>query len=840
MAIDFTFPCPLANGLHARPASAFEEAARGFQSGITLTNTRNGLTANAKSILSLLGTEVRHNDICRLELSGADDREALAALSAFVRDRLPHCDDDLPVSPPAAGRPLPPVLRQAGAAVRRGTPAVPGIGRGRLVWAGGLHLATAIPPASDPATEAARLDTALGQLLQEYDERLARLRSKTEVDLVKAHRALARDPEFQFCLREAVQHRGLSVADAAAQAEVRFTALLAASGSELLRERALDLQDVCFDLLRLVYGPAVAAVPLLAEDSVLAAETLTPGQFLALNRPFLKGLVLAHAGATSHTVILARSFGIPTVIGVEDLGGLRSQTPEAVVDGDLGALVTALTPSAQRYFGFEERRLAARCAREARFATLPAATPDGQRLEIAANVSTPAEVAVALAAGAEGIGIFRTEMLFLERATPPSEEEQFTVYSQALAAAGDRCVIFRTLDIGGDKPLPYLNLPAEENPFLGYRAVRIYREFESLFRSQVRALLRASAHGPLKIIIPMITTMEEARWVKQVIAAEQADCAGKGVPFDRAVPVGAMIEVPAAVFLIPELSRELDFLSLGTNDLLQYFAAADRANPRVAPLQDPLQPAFLRLLAKAVADAHVAGKWIGLCGEMGGQLLCLPLMIGLGLDEVSVTPTAVAPLKAALRQWPAAACRDLAVRAAACGTAQEVRAVLQEGGARRPSLLITPELILPDADCLTREEAVKLAADQLYVLGRTEHPLAIEEAVWQREAVYSTGFGHGFAIPHCKTDAVSASSLVVMKLRQPVDWGSADGEPVRVILFLAVRESDSGVQHIKVLAQLARKVMHEDFRDYLASATDPAALHAFLLANLGLGPAVAA
>jgi fructose-specific PTS system IIA-like component len=836
MPVEFTFNCPLANGIHARPASLLEGIARPFRADITLTNTRNGQTANAKSILSILSAEIRHQDTCVIGFAGPDEGEALAALSTFVLDQLARCDEDLPTSPaPAAAAPLPPVLRGAGATVRRGTAVVRGIGRGRLVWAGGLHLTEEIPGAVDPEAETRQLDAALANLNQDYEDRLARLRSGTESDLIKAHRAVARDPEFQSCLREAIKKRARSVAGAVTEAQQRFASMFAGSGNDLLRERTLDIQDVCFELLRQVYGKAVSTVPQLVEDSVLAAETLTPGQFLALNRGFLKGLVLGHAGATSHTVILARSFGVPTLIGVGDLGPPGSQAPEAVVDGDLGALVTDLTGAARRYFTFEERRLGARRAREARFAALPALTPDGKRLEVAANVSTAAEAVMAFAAGAEGIGIFRTEMLFLERETPPTEDEQFAAYSQAASTADGRPVVFRTLDIGGDKPLPYLNLPGEENPFLGYRAVRIYPEFEQLFRAQARALIRASALGKLKVILPMITTLDEARWVKQVIATEQDGCARRGLAFDASMEVGAMIEVPAAVFLIPELSREFDFFSLGTNDLLQYFAAADRANTRVAPLHDPLQPAFLRLLRKAVDDAHAAGKWIGLCGEMGGRALCVPLMIGLGLDEVSVVSSALAPLRVALARWPAEACRELTARALACATAGEVRVLLQDGAIQPPLPLIDPDLILPGVDCLTREEAVKAAVDQLYVLGRTEQPRAVEEAVWQREAAYSTGFGHGFAIPHCKTDAVSASSLVVVKLLQPVDWGSSDGKPVRVILLLAVRESDRGGRHLKVLAHLARKVMHEDFRKRLASEESPAALQAFLEESLGLG-----
>ncbi len=390
--------------------------------------------------------------------------------------------------------------------------------------------------------------------------------------------------------------------------------------------------------------------------------------------------------------------------------------------------------------------------------------------------------------------------------------------------AAGRPVIVRTLDIGGDKPLPYLSLPKEDNPFLGYRAVRIYREHERLFRSQVRALVRASAFGRLQVMIPMVSCLDEVTWVRGVIADEQARLAEAGVPFDPGMPVGAMIEVPSAAFLIGPLSGATDFFSIGTNDLLQYFLAADRSSPRLAPLANPLEPSFLRLLDRIVSEAHGCGRWVGLCGEMGGQARYLPILVGLGLDEISLAPPDIASTKALLGGLSASACRALVERAVLAPTSRDVAALLDERGHWRVLPLTEPELVHVDADCRTKEEAIKAAVDLLYGAGRTDQPRDVEESVWRREVEYSTGFGHGFAIPHCKTDAVDANSMAIVKLRAGVDWDSLDGEPVRTVVLLAIRESEPAETHMRVLASLARRLMHEEFREKVECEREPAGL----------------
>ena len=409
------------------------------------------------------------------------------------------------------------------------------------------------------------------------------------------------------------------------------------------------------------------------------------------------------------------------------------------MDADAGALVLNLTDAAWRYYTLEERRITGRRTRLKKLSVRDAATEDGLRIEIAASISTAGEAVGAFDSGAEGVGLFRTEMLFLDRATPPDEVEQFESYRAVLAAANGRPVVIRTLDVGGDKPLAYLNLPKEENPFLGRHAVRIYMEFETLFRTQIRALVRASATGKLSVMIPMIATVDEAHWVNKIVAEEQQKCAAEKIILDPAMPVGAMVEVPAAALAVEALSRELDFFSIGSNDLLQYFMVADRIETQLASLLNPLQPAFLRIL-KLIADAAQAqGKNISLCGEMGGQARFLPLLVGMGLNKISAAAPSVAGLKAELARLNQTACQKLLADALNCATADEVGALLEHFSAQISVPLLETELVVIDSDATSKEEVIKQGFDQLFILGRTDSSLAVENAIWRREATYAPG-----------------------------------------------------------------------------------------------------
>jgi fructose-specific PTS system IIA-like component len=836
MPLDYSFSCPLPNGVHARPASALEEVARSFAADVVLLNQRTGRSANAKSILSIVGADIRFSDPCLLKVSGQDEERAMAALGSFIRNTLPRQETVLPTIAAANGDlHLPRCLANSGVVFRRGTAVVPGIAAGKIVRANGFNLPDGLPMdgVADVAVEQRRLMDGLDELITWYGRRANAAGKGIESDLLVAHRSLARDDEFRACLLEAIS-RGRTAAGAIADAEARFTGMFASSENALLRERVLDIRDVCGQLLQRIYGNASATRSVtLAEDSIVVADSLTPCQFLFLDCRYLKGLVLAEAGTTSHTVILARSFGVPTLVGVENTSNGLAEKTEAVLDADIGVLVTNLTHTARRYYAMERQRLDGRQSVLRNFGLKPAATRDGHAIDIAGNIATVEEADRAFAAGAQGIGLFRTEMLFLDRPAAPDEAEQYNIYHRVIEAADGRPVIIRTMDIGGDKALGYLNLPLEQNPFLGYRAVRIYPRFEEMFRAQVRALVRASAHGPLRLMIPMVSTLDEIRWAKKIIAEEQARCTAESKPFDKTMQIGSMIEVPSVAFALPELCRELDFFSIGSNDLLQYFMAVDRADSRIASLYNPLQPAFLRLLKQIVDAARASKKWIGLCGEMGGQKRYLPLLAGLGLDEISVSAPAIGGLKAELSRLDLADCQQLFASALACATAEEVDDLLDKFSAQHSLPLLAPELIVAHCDAGTKEEAIKRGVDLLYIHGRTEQPRALEEAIWQRENNYSTGFGHGFAIPHCKSAAINANSLVVLKFAQPIPWNSLDEKPVSVVILMVIRDSDAATEHMKIISALARQVMHESFRAGIEHENDPAKLCAFLKSKIG-------
>ena len=498
---------------------------------------------------------------------------------------------------------------------------------------------------------------------------------------------------------------------------------------------------------------------------------------------------------------------------------------EVVVDANRGLLIAQWSPEVRRFYEREETLLRRRQEFLSRGARAPAATADGRRLEVAANISSAAEVQPAFENGADGIGVFRTEMLFAGRESSPSEEEQFAIYAAAARSGAARPVIIRTLDVGGDKPLAYLNLPREANPFLGYRGVRIYAQHAGLLRTQLRAAIRASACGRIWVMAPMVSCVSEVREFRACVARAQEELKVEGAAFDPAMPVGIMVEIPAVAFMIGPLCREADFFSIGTNDLAQYFFAADRDNPAVSAIANVRHPSFLRLLRQIVDAVHDGGRWVGLCGEMGGDVRNLPLLVGLGLDEISGAGSAIPALKDALRRLRVPECHALLAGAMAAVDAGDVERMLEQA---RQAPLVDADLVLLDSAAATKADAIREMVEAFYVAGRTESPERLEEAVWAREAVYSTGLGHGFAIPHCKTDAATDDSIAILRLRQPVEWGSLDGAPVRMVILLATRESAGG-GHMQVFSRLARRLMHQSFRESLLAAQDPAGILDLLL-----------
>ena len=836
MATELTFTFPLPAGLHARPASFLRAVADRFASAVTLTNGRTAAAANAKSVLSMVALDVRQGDACTLAAHGADSAAAADALAAFVRDELPTCDETpaAAVAPAVATVELPRSLRAAGLErFHRGLAVSPGVGIGAAVIVGAVTLPAEMAAARPGPDEAGQFRRAVSAVRDATEARSRSATNRAEKDVLAAHAAIVDD----VALADRVRHElaaGRTAAQAVLAAGDHYAAMLQASPSEYLRERAADVQDVAGQLLAALLGdPAPSAAVALSAPSVVVADQLTPGQFLGLHREHLRGLVLAHGGRTSHTVILARSMGVPTVVGVDGATRLVRPGQPLVVDADVGLVVPEPTEPVSRYYRMEQRRAAATTERLAATRDRPGSTADGRHLEVGVNVASAEEVAAGVANGAQGVGLFRTEMIFMDRAEAPTEDEQYAVYRRAAEAAAGRPVILRLLDAGGDKPVPYLRLPAEANPFLGYRAVRFYAEFAPLIRSQLRAILRASAHGDVRILVPMVCCVEEVRAVRAVVADVAAELS-VAVP-----PLGIMVEVPSVAFLMDALCDEVDFFSIGSNDLTQYFLAADRDNAKVAPLYSWAHPAFLRLLKQVVDGAKARGKWVGLCGELADVPAALAVLVGLGLDEISMAGPRIPAAKAALATLRADDCDRQLAAALACRTRAEVEAALAGGGATAALPMVAADLLHLNADAATKAEAIKLLTDGMGAAGRAADPRAVEEAVWRREETYSTGFGHGFAVPHCKSPAVGASTVSIARLARPIDWGSLDDQPVDVVILLAIRDAGGGPahankEHMRVFAKLSRLVMRDEFREGIRAAADPDQLLGLLREQLGL------
>jgi phosphoenolpyruvate-protein phosphotransferase len=830
MSLEHRFVFPLPNGLHARPASQLEAVARRLSGDMFLLCERNGNRADLRSVLGLISADIRQGDACVVQVHGPDAATTLAALVAYLSDEFPKCDEALPVTTAmgAAAATLPRALAALGVSQWfPGQPLCSGLVVAPLVCAGGLTLAEGFswPLAESPASERQKLDTAIAQARGEL-ERAIRSSNGQAAEILHAHVGLLSDRTLAARLGAHLD----AVGGTAGEAVLAVTAVLAdtlRAGSAYLQERVADLQDVAARLLSGLYGEkAIRRVPVLTRPSILVAADLTPGQFLALDRSQLLGLVLEHAGSTSHTVILARAAGLPLLAGVSGAASLP-EGAEAILDARRGLLVLRPEDAVLGFYRRERARLDSAAAVAALGRDREARSADGIALPFYANVASAAEVGAAVVRGAEGIGLFRTELLFMDRPAAPDEEEQYAIYAEAVRHAGGRPLVIRTLDIGGDKPVAYLDLPVKPNPFLGTRGVRLYAQLAPIVRAQLRALLRASAHGPIKIMVPMIACPEEMADFRAQVEATRRDLLAEGLAVGESVAIGAMLEIPSAVFALPELARHADFFSVGSNDLAQYFLAADRDNAATAALGTWKHPAFLRFLRQAVDAAHAAGCPIGLCGDLASRPEALPVLFALGFDSLSQGAAGIAAAKVALaRLTREQALRRLDHVLAAADRASVESALSAPAEGAAPRLLVR-ELFQPASTATTKAEVINELVAMVDGVGRTRDALALEEAVWTREQVYATNFGHGFAVPHCQTAQVAAPVIALVRLPAPLAWGQSEENPVRIALLLAMPAGENRA-HLQIFARISRLIMRDEFRAALEAATDAEALRAVL------------
>ena len=509
-------------------------------------------------------------------------------------------------------------------------------------------------------------------LVESAAERLG----EQQAEIFRAHLSVLEDPVLEETIQNKITQERHNAPYAIAEGIKEIAALFQQLRDPYLQERAADIRDVGRRILENATGAARVELSCLPEDCIVAARDLTPSETVSMDFAHTLGFVTELGGRTSHTAIISRSLEIPAVVGAAGVleGILGGET--VILDALDGRVVVA--PTAEETACYEQKRRDFLRRREALAALrdLPAQTRDGKRFELCANIGGPGDLAGAVKYGAQGIGLYRTEFLYMNNTHFPSEEEQFAAYREVAAEMGaQRPVIVRTLDIGGDKDLPYYAFEREDNPFLGWRAIRMCLDRTDLFKTQLRAILRAGVFGKLRIMFPMIISLEELLAAREILEECRKELRAEGVPFQEDIEVGIMVETPAAVMMADVLAAYVDFFSIGTNDLTQYTLAVDRGNPRIADRYDPLHPAVLRSIKRVIDASHAAGKWTGMCGELVGDLRAAALLAGMGLDEFSMTASSIPSVKKQLRDLDFSDARALAERALAAATADEVRRI---------------------------------------------------------------------------------------------------------------------------------------------------------------------
>ncbi|QLI95160.1 phosphoenolpyruvate--protein phosphotransferase [Limosilactobacillus mucosae] len=534
----------------------------------------------------------------------------------------------------------------------------------------------------DPAAEYERVEKAfsasiadLATIKQNAKSRL----SDEELEVFDAHIAILSDPEMKSQIKDEIESQHVSAEEAMTDVTTNFANVLAAmTDNKYMQERAADVKDVAKRALSHLLGKQLPDIASISEPVVIIAKEITPSDTSQMDAKFVKGLATDLGGRTSHAAIMARTLRIPAVVGAEDVTSTIKNGDMVIVDGLHGDIIVdpsqaQIDEYQAKADSFEKER-----AEWAKLVDAPSVSKDGQHFEIAANIGTPDDVADALKQGADGVGLFRSEFLYMSSDHLPTEDEQFEAYKKAVVGMQGKPVVVRTLDIGGDKPLNYLPLPEEMNPFLGYRAIRICLHRPDIFKTQLRALIRASEFGPVEIMFPMIATLAELRQAK-AIYQECKDELQKDHPgLGDNVKIGMMIEVPLAALYADQLAKEVDFFSIGTNDLIQYCFAADRGNDAVSYLYQPLNPAFLRLIKHVIDAAHANNTKAAMCGEMAGDQLAMPLLLGMGLDEYSMSASSILRTRSMMKNLDTKECAKWASDAInLCYTADEVEKMVK-------------------------------------------------------------------------------------------------------------------------------------------------------------------
>ena len=535
----------------------------------------------------------------------------------------------------------------------------------------------------DSEKEVSRLDDALAASIKDVElikETALKNLGEEEAQVFDAHLMVLSDPELIGQVKDSITSNKVNAESALKEVTDMFISIFAGmEDNPYMQERAADIRDVSKRILAHLLGVKVPSPATIKDEVIIVAADLTPSDTAQLNRQYVKAFVTDIGGRTSHSAIMARSLEIPAIVGTKEVTSIAKDGDIIIVDGLSGDVFLNPSEEVIAEYRAKAEAFAAQQAEWEKLKDSKTYTKDGHQVELAANIGTPKDLEGVVNNGAEGVGLYRTEFLYMDSHEMPTEEDQFEAYKAVLEGMNGKPVVVRTMDIGGDKELPYLPLPHEMNPFLGYRAIRISLHEPEMFRTQLRALLRASVYGKLRIMFPMIATLNDFRGAKALLEEEKAKLIAEGVAVSDDIQVGIMIEIPAAAVLAHQFAKEVDFFSIGTNDLIQYTMAADRMNERVSYLYQPYNPSILTLIKHVIDSAHKEGKWAGMCGEMAGDQTAVPLLVGLGLDEFSMSASSVLKTRSLISKLTLGDMQELAAKAInECATVQEVEALVEE------------------------------------------------------------------------------------------------------------------------------------------------------------------
>ncbi|EHJ06749.1 phosphoenolpyruvate--protein phosphotransferase [Staphylococcus simiae] len=528
---------------------------------------------------------------------------------------------------------------------------------------------------TDVESEVAKFNNAIDASKVE----LTKIRNNAEVQLgadkaaiFDAHLLVLDDPELIQPIQDKIKNENVNAASALTDVTTQFVTIFESMDNEYMKERAADIRDVSKRVLAHILGVELPNPSMIDESVVIVGNDLTPSDTAQLNKEFVQGFATNIGGRTSHSAIMSRSLEIPAIVGTKSITHEVQQGDMIIVDGLEGDVI--INPTEDELIAYQDKRerFFADKKELQKLRDADTVTVDGVHAELAANIGTPNDLPGVIENGAQGIGLYRTEFLYMGRDQMPTEEEQFEAYKEVLEAMNGKRVVVRTLDIGGDKELSYLNLPEEMNPFLGYRAIRLCLAQQDIFRPQLRALLRASVYGKLNIMFPMVATINEFRQAKAILLEEKENLKNEGYDVSDDIELGIMVEIPSTAALADVFAKEVDFFSIGTNDLIQYTMAADRMSERVSYLYQPYNPSILRLVKQVIEASHKEGKWTGMCGEMAGDSTAIPLLLGLGLDEFSMSATSILKARRQINNLSKNEMTELADRAINCATQEEV------------------------------------------------------------------------------------------------------------------------------------------------------------------------